>query len=191
MPSWSRCGARTCGWKSRSTPTFCFRAARARSRAAAEPVLDKLAEVLEALSQSDPRRRTYRRSADSHRAHFPPIGSCRRRAPRASCINSPSRASIRCGSRSSASANFIRASRMTTTRGATRIAASPFWCWRRCRRAMPRRQNPPPYTPEATPSGVETADAGSATDRLLYRVPPAALDNTVLVKPKPGGQVAP
>jgi chemotaxis protein MotB len=39
--------------------------------------------------------------------------------------------------------------------------------------------------------GVETADAGSATDRLLYRVAPTALENTVLIKPKPDSQVAP
>jgi chemotaxis protein MotB len=38
--------ARACGSKSRSTPTFCFRAARRFSSEAAEPVLDKLAEVL-------------------------------------------------------------------------------------------------------------------------------------------------
>jgi chemotaxis protein MotB len=49
---------------------------------------------------------------------------------------------------------------------------------------------PAALSPEATPSGVEIADASSATDRLLYRVAPAALDNTVLVKPKPA-QVAP
>jgi chemotaxis protein MotB len=46
-------------------------------------------------------------------------------------------------------------------------------------------------SPEVTPPGVATADAGSATDRLLYRVAPTALENTVLVKPKPGSQVAP
>src|SRR5271167_501799 len=39
-------------------------------------------------------------------------------------------------------------------------------------------------TAEAAPPGVETADALSATDRLLYRVAPAALEKTVLVKPK-------
>ena len=50
---------------------------------------------------------------------------------------------------------------------------------------------PVAVSPETTPPGVETADAGSATDRLLYRVAPAALDNTVLVKPKPGSEVAP
>jgi len=43
----------------------------------------------------------------------------------------------------------------------------------------------------AAAPGVETADAGSATDRLLYRVAPTALENTVLVKPKPESQVAP
>jgi chemotaxis protein MotB len=46
-------------------------------------------------------------------------------------------------------------------------------------------------TAAAAAPGVETADAGSATDRLLYRVAPTALENTVLVKPKPEGQVAP
>ena len=49
---------------------------------------------------------------------------------------------------------------------------------------------PAAVSPETTPPGLETADAGSATDRLLYRVAPATLDNTVLVKPKPA-QVAP
>jgi chemotaxis protein MotB len=43
----------------------------------------------------------------------------------------------------------------------------------------------------AAAPGVETADAGSATDRLLYRVAPTALENTVLVKPKPDRPVAP
>ena len=37
-------------------------------------------------------------------------------------------------------------------------------------------------TPQTTASGVETADAGSATNRLMYRVPPESLDKTVLVK---------
>src|SRR5882724_333390 len=37
-------------------------------------------------------------------------------------------------------------------------------------------------TPQSTPSGVEMADAGSAANRLLYRVPPAALEKTVLAK---------
>jgi chemotaxis protein MotB len=37
-------------------------------------------------------------------------------------------------------------------------------------------------TPQAAASGVETADAGSATNRLMYRVPPESLDETVLVK---------
>jgi chemotaxis protein MotB len=37
-------------------------------------------------------------------------------------------------------------------------------------------------TPQITPSGVETADAGSAANRLMYRVPPESLDKTVLVK---------
>ena len=36
--------------------------------------------------------------------------------------------------------------------------------------------------PAASASGVETADASSAANRLLWRVPPAALDKTVLVK---------
>ncbi|MGO9947969.1 MAG: flagellar motor protein MotD [Steroidobacteraceae bacterium] len=49
---------------------------------------------------------------------------------------------------------------------------------------------PAAVSPETTPPGVETADAVSATDRLLYRVAPATLDDTVLVKPKPA-QVAP
>src|SRR5580692_696544 len=37
-------------------------------------------------------------------------------------------------------------------------------------------------TPETAAPGVETADAGSATNRLMYRVPPESLDKTVLVK---------
>ena len=36
--------------------------------------------------------------------------------------------------------------------------------------------------PAASASGVETADASSAANRLLWRVPPTALDKTVLVK---------
>jgi chemotaxis protein MotB len=39
-------------------------------------------------------------------------------------------------------------------------------------------ENPMP----AAASGVETADAGSGANRLLWRVPPTALDKTVLVK---------
>jgi chemotaxis protein MotB len=38
-------------------------------------------------------------------------------------------------------------------------------------------------TPETVAPGVELADAGSATNRLLYRVPPEQLDKTVLMKP--------
>jgi chemotaxis protein MotB len=37
-------------------------------------------------------------------------------------------------------------------------------------------------TPEAVAPGVDLADAGSATNRLLVRVPPAALESTVLMK---------
>jgi chemotaxis protein MotB len=37
-------------------------------------------------------------------------------------------------------------------------------------------------TPQTTPSGVETADSSSAANRLMYRVPPESLDKTVLVK---------
>ena len=44
---------------------------------------------------------------------------------------------------------------------------------------------------ETAPPDLATADAGSATDRLLYRVAPTALENTVLVKPKPESPVAP
>ena len=41
-------------------------------------------------------------------------------------------------------------------------------------------------TPATLAPGLELADAGSATNRLLYRVPPAELGKTVLVKdPKP------
>src|SRR5258706_8169761 len=47
-------------------------------------------------------------------------------------------------------------------------------------------------TPETAAPGIEMADSSSATNRLLYRVPPADLDKTVLVKeqamPPPGGQ---
>src|ERR1700685_1215276 len=49
-------------------------------------------------------------------------------------------------------------------------------------------------TPQTTPSGVEIADSGSAANRLMYRVPPENLDKTVLVKepaapqPKPASQ---
>jgi chemotaxis protein MotB len=38
-------------------------------------------------------------------------------------------------------------------------------------------------TPATLAPGVELADAGSATNRLLYRVPPEQLDKTVLMKP--------
>jgi chemotaxis protein MotB len=44
-------------------------------------------------------------------------------------------------------------------------------------------------SPAAAAPGLETADAGSATDRLAYRVAPAALEKTVLVKPKPESKV--
>jgi chemotaxis protein MotB len=37
-------------------------------------------------------------------------------------------------------------------------------------------------TPETVAPGVELADAGSATNRLLERVPPADLEKTVLMK---------
>jgi chemotaxis protein MotB len=37
-------------------------------------------------------------------------------------------------------------------------------------------------TPATVAPGVELADAGSATNRLLYRVPPEQLDKTVLMK---------
>jgi chemotaxis protein MotB len=37
-------------------------------------------------------------------------------------------------------------------------------------------------TPAALAPGLELADAGSATNRLLYRVPPGELDKTVLMK---------
>jgi chemotaxis protein MotB len=37
-------------------------------------------------------------------------------------------------------------------------------------------------TPETAAPGVEMADAGSGANRLLYRVPPAMLEKTVLVK---------
>jgi chemotaxis protein MotB len=37
-------------------------------------------------------------------------------------------------------------------------------------------------TPHTAGTGVELADSSSATNRLLYRVPPAALEKTVLVK---------
>jgi chemotaxis protein MotB len=41
-------------------------------------------------------------------------------------------------------------------------------------------------TPASVAPGLELADASSATNRLLYRVPPAELEKTVLVKdPKP------
>src|SRR3984893_8262541 len=47
-------------------------------------------------------------------------------------------------------------------------------------------------TPQVAAPGVEMADSSSATNRLLYRVPPASLDRTVLtkerVKPPPNEQ---
>jgi len=47
-------------------------------------------------------------------------------------------------------------------------------------------------TPETAAPGVEMADSSSAANRLLYRVPPADLDKTVLlkeqVKPEPNEQ---
>ena len=67
----------------------------------------------EALPQSDPRRRAHRRSADSHRGIPLQLGTVGgARSERGASVHT-SRASIRCGSRSSASANFIRAKRMT------------------------------------------------------------------------------
>src|SRR5258708_11425585 len=50
-------------------------------------------------------------------------------------------------------------------------------------------------TPETLAPGVEMADSSSAANRLLYRVPPADLDKTVLlkeqVKPEPNEQPKP
>jgi len=53
-------------------------------------------------------------------------------------------------------------------------------------------------TPQTTASGVETADASSSTNRLMYRVPPESLDKTVLIKEQvtpppnpPPGEVTP
>ena len=47
-------------------------------------------------------------------------------------------------------------------------------------------------TPQLAAPGVELADSSSAANRLLYRVPPASLDKTVLtkerVKPPPNEQ---
>ena len=40
-------------------------------------------------------------------------------------------------------------------------------------------------TPESVAPGVDLADAGSATNRLMVRVPPAAIERTVLMKAKP------
>jgi chemotaxis protein MotB len=40
-------------------------------------------------------------------------------------------------------------------------------------------------TPESVAPGVDLADAGSATNRLMVRVPPDALERTVLMKVKP------
>jgi chemotaxis protein MotB len=40
-------------------------------------------------------------------------------------------------------------------------------------------------TPVTAAPGIEMADAGSGANRLLYRVPPASLDKTVLVKEQP------
>jgi chemotaxis protein MotB len=40
-------------------------------------------------------------------------------------------------------------------------------------------------TPENAAPGVDLADASSGANRLLYRVPPAAVENTVLVKEQP------
>jgi chemotaxis protein MotB len=43
-------------------------------------------------------------------------------------------------------------------------------------------------TPQSAAPGVDTADSGSATNRLLYRVPPGEIDKTVLVKDQPKQQ---
>jgi hypothetical protein len=45
------------------------------------------------------------------------------------------------------------------------------------------------HAPDSSASGVETADASSGANRLLWRVQPAELDKTVLVKgqAKPAG----
>ena len=40
----------------------------------------------------------------------------------------------------------------------------------------------PSQTPQDTPGGVQTADSGSAANRLLWRVPPGDLGTTVLAK---------
>jgi chemotaxis protein MotB len=40
-------------------------------------------------------------------------------------------------------------------------------------------------TPDSIAPGVDLADAGSATNRLMVRVPPEALEQTVLMKVKP------
>ncbi len=44
-------------------------------------------------------------------------------------------------------------------------------------------------TPENAAAGVDLADASSGTNRLLYRVPPAAIENTVLVKEQPKSEL--
>jgi chemotaxis protein MotB len=46
-------------------------------------------------------------------------------------------------------------------------------------------------TPATLAPGVELADAGSATNRLLYRVPPEQLDKTVLIKPAKPAPIEP
>ena len=136
----------------------------------------------EAVPESDPGRGSHRRSARSRPPPFPPTGSCPRPDRRAWCTSSPGPASIRCASRSSASASTIRAKATRPPKGATRIGESPSWCssrWRRALRSPPR----PTATrrPQAAP-GVATADANSAENRLLWRVQPSNLEKTVLVK---------
>jgi flagellar motor protein MotB len=93
--------------------------------AEAAPVLDKL--PIRSASKDTPT------IAPSEPKLSPRIGSCPRRARRASCTSSPKPASIRCGWRSSASASFIRANPMTRSKVAMRIGALRSWCWRKLR----------------------------------------------------------
>ena len=124
-PSWSRSRRESIWLEIEINTDILFPSGSGDFRAGAVPVLDKLADVLKPFPNPDPRRGPYRRPADQAPRRSRRIGSCRPRAPPASCTNSPRRASIRCASKSSDSASTIRVQpNDIDRRAATRIAAS-------------------------------------------------------------------
>ena len=141
---------------------------------AAAPVLDKLADVLKPFPNPI-RVEGHTDNRPIKTAPIRPTGSCRRRARRVSCTNSPRSASIRCGSRSSASASSIRARPTIRSRGATRIAGSRSWCSKRWRPAIRSPRGPPRRSRRMPRRAWSRRMRADAANRLLWRVPPADL----------------